>query len=107
MIIQLPVTTEVLDKNTDLCPSGKAEENKIIIEFETRKRDYHRMFRLKRRVKIHWLNERTFEVQELSGFAWPIIYRITTADGYYLNEQGQRVYFTPEVAGLSTRAQSL
>ncbi len=29
--------------------------------------------------------------------------RITTADGYYLNEQGQRVYFTPEVAGLSTQ----
>jgi hypothetical protein len=42
-------------------------------------------------------------VQELSGFAWPIIYRVTTADGYYLNEQGQRVYFTLEVAGLSTQ----
>lgn len=103
MIIQLPVTTEVLDKNADLCPSGKAEENKIIIEFDTRQRDYHQMFKLKRRVKIHWLNQRTFEVQELSGFAWPIIYRLTTADGYYLNDQGQRVYFTPEVAGLSTQ----
>jgi hypothetical protein len=103
MIIQVPVTTEVLDKNEDLCPSGKAEANKIIIEFDTRKRDYHKMFKLKRRVKIHWINQRSFEVQELSGFAWPIIYRITTADGYYSDAQGQRVYFTPEIAGLSTQ----
>src|SRR5499427_10109668 len=103
MIIQLPVTTEVLDKNADLRPSGMAEDNKIIIEFDTRKRDYRKMFKLKRDVKIHWINERTFDVQELSGFAWPIIYRITTADGYYFNGQGQRVYFTPELAALSTQ----
>ena len=103
MIIQLPVTTEVLEKNADLCPNGKAEDNKIIIELDTRKRNYHQMFKLKRSVQIHWLNERTFEAQELSGFAWPILYRITTADGYYSNEQGQRVYFTPELAGLSTQ----
>jgi hypothetical protein len=81
-VIQLPLATEVLNKNADLHPGGKAEGNKIIIEFDTRKRDYNKMFKLKRGVKIHWLNERTFEAQELSGFAWPIIYRITTADGY-------------------------
>lgn len=103
MIIQLPVTTEVLEKNADLHPGGKAEDGKIIIEFDTRKGDYRKMFKLKRSVKIQWINERTFEVQELSGFAWPIIYRITTADGYYSNERGQRAYFTPELAGLSTQ----
>jgi Transposase len=103
MIIQVPVTTEVLDQNEGLCPSGKAEENKIIIEFDTRKRDYHKMFKLKRSVKIHWLNQRTFDVQELSGLAWPIRYRVTTADGYYSDAQGQRVYFTPEIGGLSTQ----
>src|SRR5215468_11688950 len=102
MIIQLPVTTAVLEKNDDLSPNGKAEDNKIIIEFDTRKRDYHKIFKLKRSVKIGWSNERTFDVQELSGFAWPIIYRITTADGYYNNEQSQRGNFTPEIAGLST-----
>lgn len=103
MIIQLPVTTAVLEKNDDLIPNGKAEDNKIIIEFDARKRDYHKIFKLKRGVKIRWINERTFDVQELSGFAWPIIYRITTADGYYTGEQGQRVYFTPELDGLSTQ----
>lgn len=102
MLIQLPVTTEVLEQNGGLKPRGKAENNQIIIEFDTRERDYHKWFGLARRVKIGWSNERTFDVQELSGFAWPIIYRITTADGYYKNEQGQRVNFTPEIAGLST-----
>jgi len=102
MLIQLPVTTEVLEQIGDLKPRGKAENNQIIIEFDTRQRDYHKLFGLARRVKIGWSNERTFDVQELSGFAWPILYRITTADGYYQNEQGQRVNFTPAIAGLST-----
>lgn len=103
MLVQLPVTTEVLEKNADLQPTGKVEENRIIIELDTRQRDYHKLFKLKRSVTIGWINELTFEAQELSAFAWPIIYRITTATGYYAAEPGQRVYFTPEVAGLSTQ----
>lgn len=103
MIIQVPITTEVLNQNEDFRPTGKAEDKKLIIEFDTRNRDYHRLFGLKRKTKIKWINERCFEIQELSAFAWPIIYRVTTADGYYHNEQGERIYFTPEIAGLSTK----
>jgi transposase-like protein len=103
MIIQVPVTTEVLNQNEDLHPSGKAENQKLIIEIDTRKRNYQRLLGLKRKTKIGWINERCFEVQELSAFAWPILYRVTTADGYYNNEQGERVYFTPEIAGMSTK----
>ena len=102
MLIQLPVTTEVLEKIGDLKPRGKAENQQIIIEFDTRERDYHKLLGLPRRTKIGWSKERTFDVQELSGFAWPLIYRITTADGYYQNAAGERVNFTPEIAGLST-----
>ena len=40
MIIQLPVETEVLEKVGDLKPRGKAENNQIIIEFDTRRREY-------------------------------------------------------------------
>jgi hypothetical protein len=101
MIVHLPAPTAVLEKNDDLYPNGNAEDDKIIIEFDTRERDHHKIFKLKRVVKIRWINERAVEAQELSGFAWPIIYRITTDDGYYLNEQSQRVYFTLEVTGLS------
>ena len=103
MFIQVPVTTEVIEKNADLHPTGKAENNQIVIELDTRKRDYHKLFNLKRKVEIHWINERTFDVQELSGFAWSIVYRITTADGYYYKEPGQRICFTPVIDGLSTK----
>jgi hypothetical protein len=102
MIIQLPVTTEVLEKIDDLNPSGRVENKQILIEFDTRKRDYRQLFGLPRKTKIGWSNERTFDVQELSSFPWPILYRITTADGYYKNESGDRVNFTPEITGLST-----
>lgn len=103
LIIQVPITTEVIEKNADLQPSGKVEDNRIIIELDTRKRDFHKQFDLKRKVKISWTKERTFDVQELSGFSWPIVYRVTTADGYYSKAAGERVYFTPEISGLSTK----
>ena len=103
MLVQIPVTTEVLEKNADLLPSGKVEGNRIVIALDTRRRDYHQLFHLKRNVQIAWTNELTFEVQELSAFAWPILYRITTATGYYAVEPGERLYFTPQVAGLSSQ----
>lgn len=103
MYVQIPVTTEVVEKNADLKPKGQVEDNRIIIELDTRQRDYHQLFQLKRNVAIHWYNERTFEVQELSAFSWPLVYRITTADGYYLPTPGERVNFTPELHGLSTK----
>ena len=61
MLVQIPVTTEVIEKNADLQPRGKVEENRIVIEFDTRQRDYHKLFNLKRSVKISWINELSFE----------------------------------------------
>jgi ubiquinone biosynthesis protein Coq4 len=94
VLVEIPVTTEVIEQNADLQPSGKIEENRIVIELDTRKRDYHKLFHLKRGVKISWINELTFEAQELSAFCWPIVYRIRTATGYYATEPGKRGYFT-------------
>src|SRR6266511_5345352 len=101
MFIQAPVTTEVIEKNEALRPSGRAEDKRLIIEFDTGKRNYHKLLNLKRKVKISWTDERTFDVQELSGLAWPIVYRVTTATCYYTNGASERVYFTPEIKGLS------
>jgi hypothetical protein len=101
MYIQLPVQTEVIEKNEDICTNGKVEGEKIVIEMDTCKRDYKKRLDLPRGVQVEWINERSFEVQELSSFAWPIVYRVTTADGYY-QRKGKRVYFTPESGGLST-----
>jgi hypothetical protein len=69
MIIQVSVTTEVLNQNEDLQPSGKAENQRLIIEIDTRKRNYQRVLGLKRKTKIGWIDDRCFEVKELSAFA--------------------------------------
>jgi hypothetical protein len=42
----LPVTTAAIEKNNDLCLDGRAEDNKIAIEFDTRRYDYHKLFNL-------------------------------------------------------------
>lgn len=66
-------------------------ENKITIsslEFPGRERE------------IHWGKEYTVTVQELSGLSWPLRYEVTTGEGWYLDEQGDRQYFTPTVKGL-------
>jgi hypothetical protein len=102
MYIQIPVKTEVIAKNEDICTQGKFEDGKVVIEMDTRRRDYKKLWNVPRGECIRWINERTFEVQELSSFAWPIVYRIITADGYYQNN-GERVYVTPAIEGLSTR----
>ena len=41
-------------------------------------------------------------IHELSTFHNPIKYRFIVAQGSYLNAQNQRVYFTPEIKGVST-----
>jgi hypothetical protein len=42
------------------------------------------------------------DIHELSTFHNPIKYRFIVAQGSYLNAQNQRVYFTPEIQGVST-----
>jgi hypothetical protein len=54
MITQLPVTIAALEKNDDLLPNGKAENNEINIEFYTRKCDYHKIFKLKQRSAMEY-----------------------------------------------------
>ena len=58
------MTTEVLEKIDDLNPRGRVENNQILIEFDTRNRDYHKLLGLSRKTIIAWSYERTFDVQE-------------------------------------------
>src|SRR5262245_623019 len=103
MFIQAPVTTEVIEKTEDLGPSGRADEKRLILEFDPRNRASHQPLRLKRKVKISWLDERTFEVQARSGLPWPIVDRVTTTTGDSADGAGERGSFTPAMAGLSTQ----
>ena len=52
---------------------------------------------------ICWRKEPyTVEIHELSTFHNPIKYRFIVAQGSYLNAQNQRMYFTPDIQGVST-----
>src|SRR5215211_5542360 len=42
------------------------------------------------------------DIHELSTFYHPLKYRFIVAQGSYLNDQHQRVYFTPAIQGVST-----
>jgi hypothetical protein len=52
---------------------------------------------------IWWRQEPyAVEIHELSTFHKPIKYRFIVAQGSYLNDQNQRVYFTPNIKSVST-----
>src|SRR5215813_12580417 len=52
---------------------------------------------------IWWRQEPYYvDMHELSTFYNPIKYRLIVAQGYDLNDQHQRVYFTPAIQGVST-----
>ena len=40
MYIQIPVKTEVIAKNEDICTQGRFEDGKIVIAMDARRRDY-------------------------------------------------------------------
>jgi len=52
---------------------------------------------------LYWRKEvYHVDIHELSTFHNPIQYRFILAQGYYLDDQNQRMYFTPAIKGVST-----
>jgi len=77
------------------------EKGTTIIQFDRRKLDFQRA--LATTSTICWRKEPyAVEMHELSTFHNPIKYRFIVAQGSYLNNQNQRVYFTPDIKGVST-----
>ena len=81
---------------------GSAIENgTTIIQFDLRQHDFH--YELGTQAKICWRKESYHvDVHELSTFHNPITYRFIVAQGSYMNENDQRIYFTPTIKGVST-----
>lgn len=101
--VLVPVTTEVIELNPACVIDGKSEDGRIIIRLDARKQDHRKRLGLCADTPIHFGSSRVIEVQELSGLGWPLCYEVTTADGWYVNEYGQRCWFTPELEGISLR----
>ena len=99
--ILVPVSTEVIEGNSECVIGGEYRDGALVIDIDARKQDHHQRFGLPQEAEIHWGKEYTVPVQELSGLAWPIQYEVTTGEGWYSDQEGDRHYFTPDVKGLN------
>lgn len=101
--VLVPVSTEVINGNPDCRISGAYEDGVLMITIDTRKQNVHRRLGLSTKTKLVWGRENEFVVQELSGLAWPLRYRLHTRDGSYLDKKGERVHFTTSATGVDSR----
>jgi len=94
LYVNVPISTEVIESNPDCQIKGLYEKDKLVIEIDTRYQNHHQRLGIGTKVPLHWGKESSFDVQELSALMWPICYRVITREGYYLDKNGKRVYFT-------------
>ncbi len=98
--VTVPISTEVIESNPDCQIRGFYEKNQLVIEIDTRYQNHHQRLGIGTKIPLSWGKERTFEVQELSALMWPIRYRVLTREGYYMDKNGKRVYFTTSANGV-------
>lgn len=96
----VPLSTEVIEQNPECVTGGAYRAGVLVIDLHALHQDHRRRLGVSRETPIHWGPTYTVEVQELSGLSWPIRYRVTTAEGWYEDHQGQRHYFVPVLKGL-------
>ena len=99
--VQMQFESVVTELYEDAFVGSSIENGTTIIQFDLRKLDFQRA--LETTSTIWWRKEPyAVEIHELSTFHNPIKYRFIVAQGSYLNDQNQRVYFTPDIKGVST-----
>ncbi len=101
--VTIPISTEVIENNPDCTIAGHYEKGRVVITVDTRYQNHHQRLGISTHTALHWGDEFTYEVQELSGFSWPIRYVVQVRQGYYLDGQGQRVHFTTQATGIDSR----
>ena len=99
--VQMQFESAVTEMYQDAFVGSAIEHGTTIILFDLRKHDLQS--ELGTKAKLCWRKKPyAVEIHELSTFHNPIKYRFMVAQGSYLNAQNQRVYFTPEIQGVST-----
>jgi len=101
--VTIPISTEVIENNPDCKIEGRYEKGRVVITVDTRHQNHYQRLGLSTHTKLHWGDESTYEVQELSGFSGPIRYVVQARQGYYLDGQRQRVHFTTQATGIDPR----
>ncbi len=100
LYVSVPISTEVIESNPDCKIRGFYENNKLVIEIDTRYQNHHQRLGLGTKTQLYWSKNSSFEVQELSALLWPICYRVITREGYYIDYNGNRAYFTTNANGI-------
>jgi hypothetical protein len=99
--IKVPIATAVVDDNPACVRGAEFKDGVAIVHLDARRQDHRSILGLTRRTKLHWSKEpRQYEAQEISSFPWPIRYRVTTTDAWYADDAGNRVHYSPPIAGL-------
>ena len=99
--VQMQFESAVTEMYQNAFVGSSIENGTTVIQFDLRQLDFQR--ELGTTSPIWWRQDvYHVDIHELSTFHNPIKYRFIVAQGYYLNDQKQRVYFTPDIQGVST-----
>src|SRR5262245_66179638 len=94
--VQMQFESAVTEMYQDACVGSSIENGVTIITFDLRQLDFQRV--LGTASPITWRQESYHvDVHALSTFHNPVKYRFILTQGYYLDEEHQRLYFTPEI----------
>src|SRR5215813_11815354 len=99
--VQMQFESAVTEMSQDAFVGSSIENGVTIITFDLRQHDFQQ--ELGTQATLCWRKESYHvDVHELSTFHNPMTYRFIVAQGSYRNDHNQRVYFTPEIQGVST-----
>src|SRR5215468_6890926 len=98
--VQMQFESAVTEMYQDAFVGSSIENGVTMITFDLRQHDFQQD--LGTPARLCWRKESYHvDVHELSTFHHPIKYRFIVAHGSSLNDQNQRVYFTPDIQGVS------
>jgi len=99
--VQMQFTSAVTEMYQDAFVGSSIENGTTIIQCDLRQHDFH--YELGTQAEICWRKESYHvDVHELSTCHNPMTYRCIVAQGSSMNDNDQRIYFTPIIKGVST-----
>ena len=99
--VQMQFASAVTEMYQDAFVGSAIENGTTIILFDLRKHDFQS--ELGTKAKLCWRKDLYHgDIHELATCHNPIKYRFIVAQGYDLNDQNRRMYFTPDMKGVST-----